>query len=334
MRDTRVPHQNASVEPRAAISYIKAQPPAINPSSFLRCLWSFSYIKPQLLRSTPRSYEVVYGLFPTSNHNLATIWKNKAKLFMVFFLHQTTTIGNIEIICRKLFMVFFLHQTTTTEIWSMREKGCLWSFSYIKPQLPSELMQTSRVVYGLFPTSNHNLGDLRWSCNAVVYGLFPTSNHNRSIDMITESLVVYGLFPTSNHNRQRDITERQLLFMVFFLHQTTTSLMISSSTISLFMVFFLHQTTTQKQNALAPLSCLWSFSYIKPQLTSLRVGSPTCCLWSFSYIKPQPHGGSWSCRCCCLWSFSYIKPQLLFRPSVHKTVVYGLFPTSNHNVEV
>ena len=210
---------------------------------------------------------VVYGLFPTSNHNLYALDDVTLKLFMVFFLHQTTTFMYCVIRFVALFMVFFLHQTTTVCNTRRYALCCLWSFSYIKPQ------PTYRSAYG-FP---------------VVYGLFPTSNHNGWI------AAAIGV----------------LLFMVFFLHQTTTASHGDCRWVRLFMVFFLHQTTTIHLRHPYERSCLWSFSYIKPQLCGWYLYFSPRCLWSFSYIKPQPSG---------------------FSP-IFRSVVYGLFPTSNHNLD-
>ena len=120
-------------------SYIKPQPTSSTPPQHLRCLWSYSYIKPQpvkseLWRSTsclwsysyikpqlgyfrPVVSFVVYGPIPTSNHN--------------------DSLRRIEV--DVLFMVLFLHQTTTARDSPKLKLCCLWSYSYIKPQLRSAL---------------------------------------------------------------------------------------------------------------------------------------------------------------------------------------------------
>ena len=165
---------------------------------------------------------------------------------MGLFLHQTTTTGITVAAACKLFMGLFLHQTTTLYVLALVIIGCLWVFSYIKPQQGVSYLFHLRVVYGSFPTSNHNIKVTDVSCLRVVYGSFPTSNHNRS----------------------RIIARISSLFMGLFLHQTTTRVTVS--------------------------------------------------MYSRS----------------CLWVFSYIKPQRNHRPGCLRRVVYGSFPTSNHNYQL
>ena len=78
--------------------------------------------------------------------------------------------------------------------------GCLWVFSYIKPQLRGYL----------------------WWCRQGVYGSFPTSNHNLRLSASVPLLGVYGSFPTSNHNTKAGAFACFAVFMGLFLHQTTT----------------------------------------------------------------------------------------------------------------
>ena len=121
---------------------------------------------------------VVYGPIPTSNHNQHARKALDVMLFMVLFLHQTTTLPCLSLCWYELFMVLFLHQTTTARdspklklccLWSysyikpqpnfQNPKSapcCLWSYSYIKPQLLSNIPEECKVVYGPIPTSNHN----------------------------------------------------------------------------------------------------------------------------------------------------------------------------------
>ena len=55
-------------------------------------------------------------------------------LFIILFLHQTTTITSIKGAVTLLFIILFLHQTTTMERESLQDARCLSSCSYIKPQ--------------------------------------------------------------------------------------------------------------------------------------------------------------------------------------------------------
>ena len=76
------------------------------------CISSFSYIKPQLRTIPHRFLHVVYHPFPTSNHNSQRISAPRLSLYIILFLHQTTT-------------------SPETDRYLQR---CISSFSYIKPQ--------------------------------------------------------------------------------------------------------------------------------------------------------------------------------------------------------
>ena len=104
------------------------------PLKYLSCISFDSYIKPQLKWEKASSNVVVYLLIPTSNHNSAPSTAKLLKLYIFWFLHQTTT-----------FVYFWF------------DPWCCISFdSYIKPQPCFGAEQKSSVVYLLIPTSNHN----------------------------------------------------------------------------------------------------------------------------------------------------------------------------------
>ena len=59
---------------------------------YIICCISFdSYIKPQLVCKVIYIIWVVYLLIPTSNHNDAMLEASEKKLYIFWFLHQTTT---------------------------------------------------------------------------------------------------------------------------------------------------------------------------------------------------------------------------------------------------
>ena len=78
-------------------------------------------------------------------------------LYIVRFLHQTTTKLNETFYSTWLYIVRFLHQTTTWTIPTNLEKCCISFVSYIKPQPGGEQLGGEIVVYRSFPTSNHNI---------------------------------------------------------------------------------------------------------------------------------------------------------------------------------
>ena len=115
-------------------SYIKPQPVVGVEGAVLCCISFDSYIKPQPIHNYIRLNSVVYLLIPTSNHNL---------------IYALTLLG-------RLYIFWFLHQTTT---WALRYNfplSCISFDSYIKPQLWGGVGCSALVVYLLIPTSNHN----------------------------------------------------------------------------------------------------------------------------------------------------------------------------------
>ena len=86
--------------------------------------------------------QVVYHLVPTSNHNGNSKRNLKAQLFIILFLHQTTTSQTFTLpIIRCLSSCSYIKPQHLARPGSMR-KGCLSSCSYIKPQLGSQVHQT------------------------------------------------------------------------------------------------------------------------------------------------------------------------------------------------
>ena len=57
---------------------------------------------------------VVYRTIPTSNHNLWRFLAFSSALYIVLFLHQTTTMSDSSFVIPRLYIVLFLHQTTTS----------------------------------------------------------------------------------------------------------------------------------------------------------------------------------------------------------------------------
>ena len=141
---------------RVVCFYIKPQPDAVTvqfvwvvcrsfPTSNhnLAVKWNFCVIV--VYRSFPTSNHnwcldaarlgvVVYRSFPTSNHNRKDASGSVSRLYIVRFLHQTTTNDVYHYIFSLLYIVRFLHQTTTYRRLVEHELCCISSVSYIKPQ--------------------------------------------------------------------------------------------------------------------------------------------------------------------------------------------------------
>ena len=77
---------------------------------------------------------VVSYSISTSNHNSIGSWNKGKALFLIRFLHQTTTQRTGSGDCRALFLIRFLHQTTTSSLWGIPFLSCFLFDFYIKPQ--------------------------------------------------------------------------------------------------------------------------------------------------------------------------------------------------------
>ena len=96
------------------------------------CISFDSYIKPQLQRSLSSLLLVVYLLIPTSNHNRGTLNRKVFRLYIFWFLHQTTTMLRVK----------------------HAHKGCISFDSYIKPQPIDLKVLISSVYQSLFLIRN------------------------------------------------------------------------------------------------------------------------------------------------------------------------------------
>ena len=145
--------------------------------NFLRCISYYSYIKPQPLDFGFLFLCVVYRTIPTSNHNLIASLIISSALYIVLFLHQTTTGFPAVVIITC----------------------CISYYSYIKPQPDSISDNIQCVVYRTIPTSNHNLLWHRGASQKVVYRTIPTSNHNHDgyVDLCYPLYIVLFLHQTT-----------------------------------------------------------------------------------------------------------------------------------------
>ena len=255
------------------------------------------------------SWLVVYLLIPTSNHNRNSVFLMMRKLYIFWFLHQTTTVSVRSGKPLALYIFWFLHQTTTSFPQFIAGTCCISFDSYIKPQLHARGGIGNEVVYLLIPTSNHNS---------------PTQT-----SLPWKLYIFWFLHQTTTFGRRVGLAE--LLYIFWFLHQTTTLFPFSINPCLLYIFWFLHQTTTSNSLLIRRKRCISFDSYIKPQLQEVSREICASCISFDSYIKPQlwnlANEKYWSCI-----SFdSYIKPQLGYINTDLDTVVYLLIPTSNHN---
>ena len=116
-------------------SYIKPQLQTANATISLRCISFDSYIKPQLKIVALCGSSVVYLLIPTSNHNDGIV---RSKNYQVVYLLIPTSNHNCNPPSpwyEKLYIFWFLHQTTTLSYKRLSTARCISFDSYIKPQL-------------------------------------------------------------------------------------------------------------------------------------------------------------------------------------------------------
>ena len=99
------------------------------------CISCHSYIKPQPCPMMYKHRKVVSHVIPTSNHN--SLCKHPALVL--------------------LYLMSFLHQTTTTGERDCSSNCCISCHSYIKPQPFAGSWWITYVVSHVIPTSNHNL---------------------------------------------------------------------------------------------------------------------------------------------------------------------------------
>ena len=97
----------------SSVSYIKPQRFSRKDVLQFRCISSVSYIKPQRMCVSPCFNSVVYRPFPTSNHNGQS--ERKAQERVVYRPFPTSNHNNKGTRPKrvKLYIVRFLHQTTT-----------------------------------------------------------------------------------------------------------------------------------------------------------------------------------------------------------------------------
>ena len=232
-------------------------------------------------------YQVVYRTIPTSNHNCLSWCYFAILLYIVLFLHQTTTLWVCFYLAMCCISYYSYIKPQPDRCLGGPLPRCISYYSYIKPQrcaepsvyvrvvyrtIPtsnhnSKLKQETRywVVYRTIPTSNHNYLKYGYFIIFVVYRTIPTSNHNKKWQLSLIAWVVYRTIPTSNHN-----LSFALVFFSSVVYRTIptsnhNTLLLRWSMPMLYIVLFLHQTTTSPQNLNSKLSCISYYSYIKPQ---------------------------------------------------------------------
>ena len=264
------------------------------------CISFDSYIKPQRNSFSCFFLRVVYLLIPTSNHNISS--KGLFPKFVVYLLIPTSNHNvNAEFILNsKLYIFWFLHQTTTLPSLQTHLSSCISFDSYIKPQQQIVHYQQTSVVYLLIPTSNHN-NSWHLKGNAALYIFWflhqtttnieehtillrcisfdsyikpqhclnssPTTPSCISFDSYIKPqlegmlrLLAVGCISFDSYIKPQQIEAHfGVRPVVYLLIPTSNHNLLDTSTVSavLYIFWFLHQTTTSKQE-----HCAWMVLYI------------------------------------------------------------------------
>ena len=121
------------------VSYIKPQPTSKWYDYLTVVYRSFPTSNHNCLTPCEQFDQVVYRSFPTSNHNTLVLfllgWQVVYRSFPTSNHNTCLTSPN----CTVLYIVRFLHQTTTLPFFFCLYVGCISFVSYIKPQLSPSL---------------------------------------------------------------------------------------------------------------------------------------------------------------------------------------------------
>ena len=184
--------------------------------------YSFSTSNHNRMLSFLHCVIVVSYSFSTSNHNGPGNEVARLELYLILFLHQTTTLRAASYTAATLYLILFLHQTTTHLVAQLDNVSCILFFFYIKPQPLWQTLLTRR------------------RCILFFFYIKPQPPRRRSCP----APVVSYSFSTSNHNLRVSGDYLEVLYLILFLHQTTTNRQFSIFCIALYLILFLHQTTT------------------------------------------------------------------------------------------
>ena len=200
------------------ISYYSYIKPQLTPSIFANCDVVYRTIPTSNHNTAGLSLSplpVVYRTIPTSNHN-GVLWRR----YCMDVVYRTIPTSNhnhevFSLYLDGLYIVLFLHQTTTVVSTSENSVRCISYYSYIKPQLGQNFgkWSVSCISYYSYIKPQRSPTPKRLQC--VVYRTIPTSNHNWiSLAIFTATLyIVLFLHQTTTYNG--DIADNQHVTITF-----------------------------------------------------------------------------------------------------------------------
>ena len=181
-----------------------------------------SYIKPQQIAYLCTVFKVVYRTIPTSNHNSECYSSTFQSLYIVLFLHQTTTCGIVSIFYVCCISYYSYIKPQPAKCGMCPPECCISYYSYIKPQplraatpcgigcisyysyiKPQQRRRKRReelyIVLFLHQTTTRSYYAFATSCCISYYSYIKPQ---RSSPQRKTWSVVYRTIPTSNHNLQ------------------------------------------------------------------------------------------------------------------------------------
>ena len=190
----------------------------------------------------------------------------KSMLYIFCFLHQTTTLRGVESEeagCisfvsyikpqpdgkrmhsphRCISFVSYIKPQLFLFLKFLRS-GCISFVSYIKPQPAETSKRLERVVYLLFPTSNHNPRSCAWRCFRLYIFCFLHQTTTVMKETIFVTVLYIFCFLHQTTTVHSDSPFACMLYIFCFLHQTTTAEPTFMRMLRLYIFCFLHQTTT------------------------------------------------------------------------------------------
>ena len=137
--------------------YIKPQHIMSSPQTISVVSYSFSTSNHNDSVATVLLALVVSYSFSTSNHNTGMIHHQPEVVVSYSFSTSNHNPHRPQDIPGRLYLILFLHQTTTLAVALHLDDRCILFFFYIKPQPCRYLLVNRRVVSYSFSTSNHNV---------------------------------------------------------------------------------------------------------------------------------------------------------------------------------
>ena len=123
---------------------------------FVHCILCSFYIKPQLMSPYYFIFYIVSYVLSTSNHNLMSNGNVSSILYLMFFLHQTTTHEHHQFLNFNCILCSFYIKPQLERKSKPFKIHCILCSFYIKPQLLHRQEHCKPIVSYVLSTSNHN----------------------------------------------------------------------------------------------------------------------------------------------------------------------------------